>query len=63
MTAYTAFSIAWRGNNPLEKICISAMVVRFEPNFQALYVSINTTYSVNFSEMTDMVPQIQRIKF
>ena len=38
------------------------MVVRFEPNFQALYISINATYTVNFSEMTDMVPPIQQIK-
>jgi len=34
----------------------------FEPNFQTLYISINATYPVNFSEMTDMVPQIQQFK-
>ena len=40
------------------------MVIRIEPNFQALYVtvSIHTTYPADFIEITDIVPQIPQFK-
>jgi len=34
----------------------------FEPNFRTLYASIYETYSANFIEITDVVPQIQEFK-
>jgi len=50
-------------SNPLEKNAVfQPWQYGFELNIQILYVSIHTTYPVNFIKITDTVPQIQQFR-